>query len=160
MRRRSRTRRVLKWVGTVACVLISAMWVFSGWYHVVMGIGWDRRHHLSLVDGNVEWNRFRLADMRSGQAILAPRGVDFSVGRRSYFHLSFELPGVVGPTNILVWRAYLPLWFPFTLLFCATGLLWYLGRRRHLSGHCQKCGYDLTGNVSGRCPECGTAVGK
>ncbi len=22
-------------------------------------------------------------------------------------------------------------------------------------GHCQKCGYDLTGNVSGVCPECG-----
>ena len=23
---------------------------------------------------------------------------------------------------------------------------------------CQKCGYNLTGNVSGRCPECGTAL--
>ena len=22
--------------------------------------------------------------------------------------------------------------------------------------HCQKCGYNLTGNKSGRCPECGT----
>jgi hypothetical protein len=26
------------------------------------------------------------------------------------------------------------------------------------SGHCLTCGYDLTGNVSGRCPECGAAV--
>ena len=25
-------------------------------------------------------------------------------------------------------------------------------------GYCSKCGYDLTGNVSGICPECGTAV--
>jgi len=25
-------------------------------------------------------------------------------------------------------------------------------------GHCRRCGYDLTGNVSGRCPECGTDV--
>lgn len=24
---------------------------------------------------------------------------------------------------------------------------------------CQNCGYDLTGNVSGRCPECGEPVG-
>lgn len=27
-----------------------------------------------------------------------------------------------------------------------------------IPGHCQNCGYDLTGNVSGVCPECGTAV--
>ncbi len=25
-------------------------------------------------------------------------------------------------------------------------------------GHCRRCGYDLTGNVSGRCPECGEDV--
>lgn len=31
-------------------------------------------------------------------------------------------------------------------------------RRRHLAGCCRKCGYDLTGNASGICPECGTAV--
>jgi hypothetical protein len=24
------------------------------------------------------------------------------------------------------------------------------------SGHCGNCDYDLTGNVSGTCPECGT----
>ena len=28
-------------------------------------------------------------------------------------------------------------------------------RRRHL---CLACGYSLTGNVSGTCPECGTAI--
>ena len=26
------------------------------------------------------------------------------------------------------------------------------------AGHCRKCGYNLTGNVSGRCPECGAPV--
>jgi len=31
-----------------------------------------------------------------------------------------------------------------------------LARRR--SNRCQKCGYDLRGNVSGVCPECGTTV--
>ncbi len=28
--------------------------------------------------------------------------------------------------------------------------------RQYREGACQECGYDLTGNVSGRCPECGT----
>lgn len=32
---------------------------------------------------------------------------------------------------------------------------WLLPPRRHPAGDCQKCGYDLTGNESGRCPECG-----
>lgn len=30
--------------------------------------------------------------------------------------------------------------------------------RRPRPGCCQGCGYDLTGNVSGRCPECGRTV--
>ena len=30
-------------------------------------------------------------------------------------------------------------------------------RHRSLPGHC-RCGYDLTGNESGRCPECGVEV--
>ena len=34
------------------------------------------------------------------------------------------------------------------------------GRRRRASGQCLQCGYPLTGNVSGVCPECGTAIAK
>jgi hypothetical protein len=30
--------------------------------------------------------------------------------------------------------------------------------RRAKKGRCANCGYNLTGNVSGRCPECGTFV--
>ena len=30
--------------------------------------------------------------------------------------------------------------------------------RRRRKGRCLKCGYDLTGNISGVCPECGTEV--
>ena len=32
--------------------------------------------------------------------------------------------------------------------------------RRAKAGVCTRCSYDLTGNVSGVCPECGTAVAK
>jgi len=33
-----------------------------------------------------------------------------------------------------------------------------LARRVHDSAGCGTCGYDLTGNVSGVCPECGTPI--
>jgi undecaprenyl pyrophosphate phosphatase UppP len=42
-----------------------------------------------------------------------------------------------------------------------TAALWWADHRIKWPepiGRCQKCGYDLTGNVSGRCPECGTPV--
>ena len=32
--------------------------------------------------------------------------------------------------------------------------VWYWGN----PSACPKCGYDLTGNESGRCPECGTSA--
>ena len=55
-----------------------------------------------------------------------------------------------------------PLWFPFLLFFAYPVLAFIWGpwrRHRHRrKGLCLKCGYDLTGNVSGRCPECGEAT--
>lgn len=51
--------------------------------------------------------------------------------------------------------AFIPLWLPLVLLAVPTVLLFWLGRRRIRPGHCWKCGYNLRGNISGRCPECG-----
>ncbi len=42
---------------------------------------------------------------------------------------------------------------PLIAFAIPTGLFFYLDRRP-LPGHCP-CGYDLRGNVSGTCPECG-----
>jgi hypothetical protein len=40
-----------------------------------------------------------------------------------------------------------------------TTLLCKIDSRRRLgANHCQQCGYDLTGNTSGVCPECGEAI--
>ncbi len=47
----------------------------------------------------------------------------------------------------------LPFW-P-VLLASAAAFAYSARRGRPAAGHCHSCGYDLTGNVSGRCPECG-----
>jgi hypothetical protein len=65
-----------------------------------------------------------------------------------------------GPVLPLV-SINVPLIWP-TLLTAVPPLAWlvlHLRRRRRLGTNlCIKCGYNLTGNVSGVCPECGTAV--
>jgi hypothetical protein len=62
------------------------------------------------------------------------------------------------------WGFELPMWFALTIL-AIPPLIWlrlsYHRRRLHLRrerGQCAKCGYDLQGNVSGICPECGTTA--
>jgi hypothetical protein len=53
-----------------------------------------------------------------------------------------------------------PVWFLFALALVP--LLYHVTKtwlfRRIPPGHCQKCGYNLTGNVSGICPECGERI--
>jgi hypothetical protein len=52
-----------------------------------------------------------------------------------------------------------PIW-PIALVTGASlAVLIHLGRRRvPPPGHCSRCGYNLTGNLSGVCPECATPV--
>ena len=56
----------------------------------------------------------------------------------------------------------LPFWMPSaffaTVLWSCYRPLYHLRRRRKM-GLCVLCEYDLTGNVSGVCPECGTKIG-
>jgi len=56
------------------------------------------------------------------------------------------------PTLNVLW---IPAWLPAAFFGAyPTWRLIYRYRHRHKPGHCA-CGYDLTGNESGVCPECG-----
>ena len=47
-------------------------------------------------------------------------------------------------------------WPPVCLLSLSLPSLYCIRRRRPYPGHCRRCNYNLTGNTSGVCPECGT----
>ncbi len=56
-----------------------------------------------------------------------------------------------------------PVWLPLMLLSVYPIIAFVRGPlrryRRRKRNQCDGCGYDLTGNESGRCPECGKAIG-
>src|SRR5262245_42885157 len=52
---------------------------------------------------------------------------------------------------------FLLIFFPVVLAGALVGHAGFTAmQRQRMTGRCQKCGYDLYGNVSGICPECGT----
>ncbi len=60
-------------------------------------------------------------------------------------------------TTFLTWIvAPSMLLYPFSS-WLAIGYLNTLRQFRSVNG-CERCGYDLTGNISGRCPECGKPI--
>ncbi len=83
--------------------------------------------------------------------------------------LAVNAPGLV--LTIALAPRWLPLWLrkpadPSNATLCCILVVGSLPAlylwARYLTiptpGHCQRCGYDLTGNVSGTCPECGTGI--
>lgn len=56
----------------------------------------------------------------------------------------------------------MPFWIPFLVFGFYPAIAFMRGpfRKWRLpeDGHCTRCRYDLTGNMSGVCPECGTPV--
>ena len=56
---------------------------------------------------------------------------------------------------LVIWRVYFPRRCPWCRQWQSAQAV-----KRWKRGRCVTCGYDLTGNVSGVCPECGTAIAR
>ncbi len=66
-----------------------------------------------------------------------------------------ELPKASIEAHRLTVRA--PIWLLIALVGLPTAFLYYVDHDRAPAGYCGRCGYDLTKNESGVCPECGLA---
>ena len=148
-RKQSRKRRIAKWTGAALCLLILAAWGASLRFGAGTLLG--DRGFLIIIG-----NRVTFGVMDGTRAWL--KGPVFQK-HEWYGPDIFRVPRVFKDAR----RNLIQIDVPLSLVFLAVGaptvILFYRDRRRIPPGHCQKCGYNLTGNVSGICPECGTKTG-
>ena len=145
MRPRSRVRRVVKWGGTGLCALIVIAWVVSTWRTVTYATIGRPRYAVNLDAGGLYCVRIPNPprSLKPGWHMYPRQGPMLWKPDWDWYR---SLQGV-----------RIPFWLPLLLLLVPLALLWRRGQQVP-PGHCHTCGYDLTGNVSGRCPECGTPV--
>ncbi len=151
MPRRSRVRRIAKWIGAVLVVV----WVIS--YCVSYentSLGWRIGSCKGWIEGKHPPDLFfnplflRAGGYESGW-LPAVRTKVIS-GDVAFFYGRIK----VWQPQVRFWHFSIPFWLPFLVVALPIAYL-FRRDRRHPRGHCQACGYDLAGNVSGVCPECG-----
>jgi hypothetical protein len=175
MRRPSRFRRFAKWTGLASSALISGLWVTTLFWHVdyitnsfLLSSTYGRFYYIRY-EGTLEDRRYFVRNYKRGggwQVERVPLG-DYRERDRLVSRLGFawmattkDGPYPFGPASIRQTGYVTPLWIPLAALLAMTALLWWMDRRRFPQGHCRNCGYNLTGNVSGVCPECGQKVSR
>jgi len=132
------------WIAIALSLIVIATWVFSyRWFAI-----YQTKHFTMSVNGfshNAIYGPGLYVEHRThhapGSAYL-DREVRF-ITRHRWINVSLDTTAITVITT--------------TIVLCIVDFV--LKRRSRMQpGHCCECGYDLTRNVSGRCPECGTPV--
>ncbi len=149
---------------TLAAVGMCAAWTlsyFGSIHHMYYLDGPRHKVHATCHDGQVSVAYVRRARPEDGPANLTSPNV------QKRFGFTSEVVQVrYGYTTVdqLDTSMHAPFWM-LTMLFAAypafelvVGARRRRRERRRHDGQCVGCGYDLTGNESGVCPECGTEI--
>lgn len=149
-------RAIARWSGLAACVLLGATLIASIFCTV------SRRDRRYIQRVKVVWIEGGcVGALTSSRPFYGPRavpGVVWHIDVLGEARFGPLLPRVTPLLGASIQQVELPLWIPLVLVAVPTALLW----RHHLShrpGRCARCSYDLTGNTSGICPECGNPIG-
>jgi hypothetical protein len=152
-RQRSKVKLVLSRSLAAIAVVVLVWWPISiyktiGYTHRTEEVAWglavgEWNSHLFVADGVLGMRRVRYDFLSSRLPI-----VERPIYQIPLWRPAFAIHGQD-------WNLTVPLW----IIALATGMLSAILWPRRLKlrkGICQNCGYDLTGNASGICPECGT----
>ena len=139
----------MKWSGAVLTVLLLVVWVGSGWWHFSLKCN-EGGGICNLEAGQLVVLWLHPTEEWSGlpAARLERRSGDFNWG-----FFGRRLPIV--RRGLVLYVVGVPIWSLALAAVVPSAWLWYRDRRR-APGLCNKCGYDLRGNASGVCPECGS----
>lgn len=152
--RRSVRRKRLKVIGLVLCFMMLGLWFFSVLFasQYETPSGRSIRMHLGYVayfggqGASTGWTCRRYYPEWKHR----PEGMPWSEFAHTF--LGFRLPYFNLPSMFRF-----PVWLLVVTVGLPTGILWWRDRRPK-AGFCKVCKYDLTGNLSGTCPECGAAI--
>jgi hypothetical protein len=142
---KARAYRYASRAGLLICVLLAIAWVTSLFYWVYLVYARPTSAtYWGLTGGGIGcWNMEGFFEVdEHGEFSWEVERIHLGIGWRPFTG---------------TYATFLPLWIPFVLVALATLFFWRRSRR-FPPGHCGRCGYDLTGNVSGVCPECGQPV--
>ncbi len=146
---RRRLRTFTLWTGTTLCVLIAAAFVVSARWRIAFQVPTSRGPALYFVAGSV---LIVTDDMLTVPVSADTHSYGLGVWNSWTVHrVSHQIAGVTVTVGTLLG---FPLYAVFAAVAVPTLLVWRFGPKPVKPGHC-RCGYDLTGNVSGTCPECG-----
>jgi len=155
MHRPFRFRRFAKWSCTAGVFIAAVLFAISNLYG--FGYRWISSAHVSGVfverDGVIlVWNSplCRIDDSQLIDGWLLRKTGQDPRDERLYSQYLVPYGVAQAPLNV----TGIPISISLFVLFLASAVLWLVDKPPP-RGFCQDCAYDLTGNNSGICPECG-----
>lgn len=148
MAKRLRRRRFCKWGGLGVSILLSLGWLASLTMAMIASYG---RLRVTVFSGGIGFSVYKHSlDTRLALWGAEPIRWLPSIGPKRW--------GVPDRTRRdIACTAFIPFWCLLPLAAIPTVILWR-GDRAFPPGCCQDCGYDLTGNTTGACSECGERI--
>ena len=152
--KRTQIRGIAKW-SSFCCCGLTIVWAIVQMHHEIIirspiVLVWIREWSITVFGPGA------LTTSLNGDGIIQTTEYDCSRD-------VFRQPHANGRTTLhksggvlYQWSFVAPFWLLFLLFLTVTWFLFWRDLRSIPTGHCQACGYNLTGNVSGRCPECGS----
>ena len=164
--RYQRVRRVFKWVVTALSAFLLVVWIVIA--NLQLAYLW-RTGQITLANGCFFLHQ-GTQTINSSSAWVGPMGPDPMVPSRARWGLVLpswdrtlwisRQAGSASVSRGVNLDVRVPIWLPLVLSVSPALVLWLWRDRRPGVGWCQECGYNLAGNTSGRCPECGIRVGR